>query len=618
VALSGLTGSTLYHVRVRSRDAAGNLAVSGDVTFTTLDGTAPTVSITAPAAGATVSGTSVTVSATASDNVGVVGVQFKLDGANVGAEDTTNPYSVSWNSTTASNGNHTLTAVARDAAGNQTTSAGVTVTVSNTPVTLVAAYGYDEGSGAAAADASVNRNTATVSQTTWSPACRFGNCLAFNGTTSFVDAPDLDVLTLGTEATFEAWVVLTAAPTELASVINKWSQTTDDEYLFGINPARTALFGWHTTGGDSWGTSSFNAASGTGTIPLDTLTHVAIVRSGATLTFYINGTLDAALPVMDSQPFRNGSNTLRVGGQARGAQNRFFPGRIDEVHIYARALTQAEIQTDMNTPITPDTTPPILSAISASAVTASAATFTWTTNELSDSEVEYGPTTAYGGFSALDVTKVTAHTVNLSGLTPSTLYHYRVRSRDAAGNLALSPDATFTTLEGIPPTVSITAPANGATVSGTINVTATAADNVGVAGVQFQRNGAPLGAEDTSAPYAVSWNTTTASDGVATLTAIARDAAGNRTTSAAILVTVANLIGEVTLAWDANTEADLAGYRVYVGTTAGVYVSNVDVGNVTTYTVTGLSVGQTYFFAVTAYNDGAAESGYSNEVSAAP
>ena len=73
--------------------------------------------MTAPAAGSTVGGT-VAVSASASDNVGVVGVQFRLDGANLGAEDTAAPYSVSWNTTTVANGSHTLTAVARDAAGN--------------------------------------------------------------------------------------------------------------------------------------------------------------------------------------------------------------------------------------------------------------------------------------------------------------------------------------------------------------------------------------------------------------------------------------------------------------------------------------------------------------------
>jgi chitodextrinase len=94
------------------------------------DTTQPTVAISAPAAGATVSGT-IAVSATAFDDVGIAGVQFKLDGVNLGAEDTTNAYSVSWNTATAAGGAHTLTAVARDAVGNQTTSAAVTVTVNN-------------------------------------------------------------------------------------------------------------------------------------------------------------------------------------------------------------------------------------------------------------------------------------------------------------------------------------------------------------------------------------------------------------------------------------------------------------------------------------------------------
>ena len=94
------------------------------------DTTNPTVSISAPAQGATVSGTT-TVSASASDNVGVVGVQFKLDGNNLGAEVGSPPYSVSWNTTTATAGSHTLTAVARDAAGNSATSTPVTVTVDN-------------------------------------------------------------------------------------------------------------------------------------------------------------------------------------------------------------------------------------------------------------------------------------------------------------------------------------------------------------------------------------------------------------------------------------------------------------------------------------------------------
>jgi hypothetical protein len=96
------------------------------------DPTPPVVSLTAPANGATVSNT-VTVSATATDNVAVAGVQFRLDGvSDLGAEDTVSPYSISWDTAGAANGIHALTAVARDTAGNLTPSVFLTVTVTNT------------------------------------------------------------------------------------------------------------------------------------------------------------------------------------------------------------------------------------------------------------------------------------------------------------------------------------------------------------------------------------------------------------------------------------------------------------------------------------------------------
>ena len=94
------------------------------------DTTLPNISITSPVSGTNVTGT-ISVLATASDNIGVVGVQFKLDGVNLGVEDTTSPYSITWDTTNTSNGFHTLTAVARDAAGNSRTSSGVVVNVNN-------------------------------------------------------------------------------------------------------------------------------------------------------------------------------------------------------------------------------------------------------------------------------------------------------------------------------------------------------------------------------------------------------------------------------------------------------------------------------------------------------
>jgi hypothetical protein len=108
-----------------------------------IDTAPPTVSVTSPASGATVAGT-ISVTAQASDDCGVAGVQFKLDGANLGAEATTSPYAVSWDTTAASNGSHTLTAVARDTSGNQTTSNPVTVTVSNPPPSPTAVRRYEE------------------------------------------------------------------------------------------------------------------------------------------------------------------------------------------------------------------------------------------------------------------------------------------------------------------------------------------------------------------------------------------------------------------------------------------------------------------------------------------
>src|SRR5439155_15778841 len=116
-----------------ARDAAGNIATSAPLSVT-VDNTPPTISISSPKPGDTVSGTIIVRTSNAHfKKFGVVGLQFTVDGVNLGAEVTASPWAVSWDTTLVANGNHTLTAVARDGAGNTATSAAVIVAVNNPP-----------------------------------------------------------------------------------------------------------------------------------------------------------------------------------------------------------------------------------------------------------------------------------------------------------------------------------------------------------------------------------------------------------------------------------------------------------------------------------------------------
>jgi PKD repeat protein len=104
-----------------------------------------------------------------------------------------------------------------------------------------------------------------------------------------------------------------------------------------------------------------------------------------------------------------------------------------------------------------DTIPPTISGIYADNITSSSATINWHTDEDSDTQVEYGTTSSYGSSTSIDASPVTSHRQTLSGLLPSTQYHYRVLSRDPSDNLSVSGDYTFTTAEESdtsPPSVS--------------------------------------------------------------------------------------------------------------------------------------------------------------------
>jgi hypothetical protein len=128
-----------HTITAAATDSGGNTVTSAGVSVTVAQATSTTVSVTSPTAGATVSGKSVTLAATATPGTGlsITNVQFKVDGVNYGAAVTSAPYTIAFDSTTVSNGAHTITAAATDSGGNTVTSAGVSVTVAQaTPTTV--------------------------------------------------------------------------------------------------------------------------------------------------------------------------------------------------------------------------------------------------------------------------------------------------------------------------------------------------------------------------------------------------------------------------------------------------------------------------------------------------
>jgi hypothetical protein len=181
--------------------------------------------------------------------------------------------------------------------------------------------------------------------------------------------------------------------------------------------------------------------------------------------------------------------------------------------------------------------------IAANSVTTSSAVIAWTTDVGATSQVEYGKTVAYGTLTTINSSLVTSHSVSLSGLSANTLYHYRVRSKNSSGVESVSVDAAFATnntTDTTPPTVSITSPAANANLAGTVSVSANASDNVAVSSVQFLLDGANLVAPATSAPYTVSWDTTTVVNGAHTLSATATDSSGNVGNATGVAVNVSN------------------------------------------------------------------------------
>jgi hypothetical protein len=351
------------------------------------------------------------LTATAQDNVGVIGVRFYRDGEiALGLEDGFSPYSMYLYASTLSVGQHNITARARDAAGNVTISAPVTVNVVPSPDTLspfISAISAFE----------ITPFGASIRWTTNEPADgQIEFCPTISHCANFTPVvPELST----------------------AHVIN----------LSGLNP-NTRYYYWIRS----------RDASG----------NLAV---SSTRYFY---TAPAPDPIMPSVSGRinvtaNASDNIQVAG-VRFYLDEGVPIRTEDTYPPYSAIFYTD--TVINGPHTvyavardssgnfansdrvgfvinnPDFSAPFITSIVSSGITQFSATITWITNEPANGQIEFCTTNLRcGNFTPLVSDMTTAHTINLSGLSPGTLYYYRIISKDGAGNTATSLLKTFTTLQ---------------------------------------------------------------------------------------------------------------------------------------------------------------------------
>jgi hypothetical protein len=522
-----------------AKDAAGNVSATAaaSVMITLADTTAPVISITAPASGLTVSGV-VVITANATDNVGVAGVQFKLDNSNLGAEDISSPYSISWDTTTASNGLHTLTAVARDSAGNMTSSASVSVTVNNTGITTVTLVPASDTF--INVDSSSNSASAELTTYTW-PAGSAANAILMKFDLSVIPAGaviqsaalNLYLLDSDSNASYPLYNLT------LNAVINH-------------NPNLLMATGYTYDGTNSWTPNA---------LAYDNIPLAQADISVAYDTAAINKTTgfkawNATQLVKDwlSTPSTNYGLMINSDRNAPVDTYRNFASFKNSTAGMRPYMTVTYVSGN-----TADTISPVVTGFTApaasSSLTVSITSFTATDNigvtGYLVNESATAPSASAGGWTSSAPTSYTFATAG-----GKTLYAW---ARDAAGNVSAgrSASVTVTLADTTAPTVSVfTVPSSSASL--TVSITSfTATDNISVTGYLVNESAtapsASAGGWTSSAPTSYIFATA----GSKTLYAWARDAAGNVSAgrSASVTVTLADTTAPTVTSFTISTSS---------------------------------------------------------------
>ncbi|HEX8706129.1 MAG TPA: Ig-like domain-containing protein, partial [Myxococcaceae bacterium] len=485
----------------RAYDPLGNVGTSAPVNVTfTNDLTAPSATLTGLASGATLKGT-LTLSANASDNVGVTRVEF-YDGATLLGTDTVAPYSLFWDTRTVANGSHVLSVKAYDAVEQVGTSPNLSVTVNNDQIAPTVAF------SAPAAGATVAGTvTATAAATDNQGVTR----VEFYEGTTFLGAD-------------------TSSP-------YTWSWNTRT----GSNGSRTLTARAYDASENFASAEVTVTADNDFTLPTVTLTAPAEgVTVSGTLSFAATASDDRALTKVaffvgntqvgvDTAPsytFSYNTRNLPNGAHVLTARAYDAAGNVG-----TSAPVNVTFENDYTPPAVAITAPAEGNTLTGTVVLTAAAS-----DDRAMGRVAFFVGTTQVGTDSTAPYSVSYNTRSL----PNGAKVLSAKAYDAAGNMSTSASVNVTfDNEFIPPTVALTAPAEGDTLTGTVVLTATASDEAGISKVVFFVGPTQIGT-DTTEPFALSYNTRGLTNGAKVLTAKAYDSLGNVGTSAPVNVTVSN------------------------------------------------------------------------------
>ncbi|WPB82347.1 Ig-like domain-containing protein [Archangium violaceum] len=582
-----------YTLTARAYDAAGNVSERTVNVTVDNDFTPPSAAVlTAPSSGALLSGT-VTLEASASDDREVKLVEFFLDGARIGS-DTTAPFSFTWDTGTAFNGSHTLSVQAHDAAGQWVLSAPVTVETINAGNAR-----YDPLLGAPRCDtvmdrcdarelvqgrgAGSERNTPNTldgcpdgTKSGMAESIKGLRVLGADGTALTAGKRvrvEVDVITDNKDSVPVDWLVVYSAvdatqpvwvPVATVKPLMVGLQTLQVEYVlpagglqavrakYGVGTGNATACGV-TTPADYWIDHDdlvFPVGTGTDTVPPqvaisapgngETLTGTVTVSALASDDFgvvsvdFFEG--ETLLGTDSVEPFGVMWNTRSVanGSHTLVARTRDVAG-----HVVASLPVTVTTDNDFIAPVATVLTPTPGTRVAKGQQVMLSASATDNVG-LAQLEIYIGNSRYSGG--------PDSPTSSYAYFNSTGQYVVTARAYDAAGNVGISPPLVVTVVtETTPPVVSLTAPANGATIGGLVTLSANASDaSSSISKVEFLVDGTLI-ATDTSWPYSFSWNTPSVASGSHTLTARATDAQGNVATSTPVSVTVDNAAPAVAL-----------------------------------------------------------------------